>query len=159
MKHGPEMLGYVGFVCVLTPISLSRSSDPFLSSAYCGLTSINNQAPFGILPSLHPLFSVLLFFYTQPSSQPRFLLLISLSGPYKDEWLHYGCGSVFNFLAQRIHNSDLTPETGSLASLIVWGPAAFASLGRLCKGCRISVLTADLWNQNQFICILRRVPS
>ena len=82
MKHGPEMLGYVGCVCVLTPISLSRSSDPFLSSAYCGLTSIIRL----LLESSLPFTPSSQFYYFLYSAQ----FLAQIFAPYLFVWTIQG---------------------------------------------------------------------
>lgn len=74
------------------------------------VSHIANQAPFEILLSLLHHFSILTSAHILPNMWSRCSLLI-LPGQHRNKWLLSGCCSVFNFLAQRIHNSVLTPET------------------------------------------------
>ena len=76
------MLGYIGFVCVLTPINLSRSSDPFLSSAYYGLTSIIRR----LLESSLPFTTYSQFYYFSYSAQ----FLTQIFAPYLFVWTIQG---------------------------------------------------------------------
>ena len=82
------------------PIILSYSSDLFFSPAYC-VSHFQSSSFWNPPDPSRPLFNVT-GAHILPNTWSRLLLLVSSPGQHRDEWLHSGCRSGFNFPAQRI---------------------------------------------------------